>query len=62
MVGDHLSDCHAGRAAGCTAVLVETGHGANHVDEARAEGFGVVPDLAAAVDAHLADLEDSRDA
>lgn len=57
LVGDHLTDCLAGRDAGTRAVLVQTGHGRDHAGEAAAAGFTVVDDLAAAVDQHLYDLQ-----
>jgi D-glycero-D-manno-heptose 1,7-bisphosphate phosphatase len=56
-VGDHLTDCQAGRAAGIDVVLVRTGHGAAEEPGAVAEGFDVVDDLAVAVRAFLARLE-----
>ena len=43
LVGDKLSDAAAGRAAGCRALLVLTGHG-------RFEAAGAPPDLAVAED------------
>src|SRR3989449_7418920 len=52
-VGDRLSDVEPARAlgAGAThAILVATGHGAEHRAQAHALGVAVVPDLAAAVD------------
>ena len=50
MVGDRMSDLRAGAAAGCAAsLLVTTGYGAKLTEDARAEGFGVAPDLTAAV-------------
>jgi D-glycero-D-manno-heptose 1,7-bisphosphate phosphatase len=33
MVGDHVSDVIAGRAAGCHALLVMTGHGRHHAEQ-----------------------------
>jgi D-glycero-D-manno-heptose 1,7-bisphosphate phosphatase len=41
LVGDKLSDLAAGRAAGCVAVLVRTGHGA--AEEARARAGAATP-------------------
>ncbi len=58
LVGDHLTDCQAARAAGVPAVLVRTGHGGAHAAEAEAEGFPVVDDLPAAVDLFLAGRAD----
>ena len=52
-IGDRLSDVEPARAlgAGAThAILVATGHGAEHRAQAHALGVAVVPDLAAAVD------------
>lgn len=60
LVGDHPSDCQAARAAGIDAALVRTGHGAEHVKEAEAEGFRVVADLPEAVDIFLARLHPFR--
>lgn len=57
LVGDHVTDCLAGRGAGIDAVLVRTGHGHEHEVEAEQAGFPVVDDLAEAVDRHLATLE-----
>lgn len=57
VVGDHLSDCLAGRAAGLPSMLVRTGHGAVHAPAATAQGFPVVADLAAAVRRFLDTLE-----
>ena len=53
LVGDHLTDCLAGRAAGVDAVLVRTGHGDHHAEGAAADGFRVVPDVVAAIDEFL---------
>lgn len=53
LVGDHLTDCLAARAAGIDAVLVRTGHGAEHEPEARAAGFVVVDDLPRAAEHYL---------
>jgi D-glycero-D-manno-heptose 1,7-bisphosphate phosphatase len=47
-VGDRLSDVAPARALGGRAILVATGHGAAHQDQARALGVALVPDLAAA--------------
>ncbi|HXQ27831.1 MAG TPA: HAD family hydrolase [Gemmatimonadales bacterium] len=47
-VGDRLSDVEPARELGGRAVLVETGHGAEHRAQARVLGVPVVPDLAAA--------------
>src|SRR2546429_1669059 len=52
-VGDRLGDVEPARAlgAGAThAILVATGHGAEHRAQAHALGVAVVPDLAAAVE------------
>jgi histidinol-phosphate phosphatase family protein len=48
-VGDQLSDCRAGRAAGVRPFLVTTGHGARDAPLARAQGFDVVDDLGTVV-------------
>jgi len=47
-VGDRLSDVAPAQALGGRGILVETGHGAAHRDQARVLGVTVVPDLAAA--------------
>ena len=60
LVGDHLTDCLAARAAGVDAMLVLTGHGAAHAAAAEEHGFVVVADLPAAVDRFLADLPNDR--
>jgi D-glycero-D-manno-heptose 1,7-bisphosphate phosphatase len=49
-VGDRLSDVQPARVLGGHGVLVTTGHGAQHQDQARAIGVIVVADLAAAAD------------
>nr|WP_274387846.1 HAD family hydrolase [Salsipaludibacter albus] len=54
MVGDHLTDCEAARAAGAAGILVSSGHGARHAADAEAAGFPVVADLPAAIDRVLA--------
>jgi D-glycero-D-manno-heptose 1,7-bisphosphate phosphatase len=56
-VGDKVTDCEAGRAAGVEAVLVRTGNGAAQEDAARGAGYAVVDDLAAAVRAFLDRLD-----
>jgi D-glycero-D-manno-heptose 1,7-bisphosphate phosphatase len=53
LVGDHLTDCLAGRAAGVPAMLVRTGHGETHAADAAYDGFTVVDDVVAAIDAFL---------
>lgn len=53
MIGDKLCDVAAGAAAGCTTVLVRTGHGAKVVlpaDTAELRLAGDVPDLVAAIE------------
>lgn len=49
-VGDRLSDVEPARRLGGRGILVQTGEGARHVDQARALGIPMVADLAAAVD------------
>jgi D-glycero-D-manno-heptose 1,7-bisphosphate phosphatase len=49
-VGDRLSDVEPARTLGGHGVLVETGRGAEHRDQARVLGIPVVSDLAAAVE------------
>jgi D-glycero-D-manno-heptose 1,7-bisphosphate phosphatase len=49
-VGDRLGDVQPGRELGGRAILVATGEGNRHREQARALGVPVVPDLAAAVD------------
>ena len=48
-IGDRVSDVAPANALGGRGLLVETGRGAMHVGKARALGFAVVADLAAAV-------------
>lgn len=50
-VGDRLTDLLPAKALGGAGILVLTGHGPDHEEAARREGFAVVPDLAAAVSA-----------
>lgn len=51
MVGDKLADIEAGRAAGCSSLLVLTGYGTNNRDNAVAAGaMAVALDLPEAVD------------
>ena len=61
VVGDHLTDCIAGRAASVEAMLVRTGHGYEHAAEAMAGAFRVVADLPEAVDIFLARLRSRHD-
>lgn len=49
-VGDRLTDVQPAAAVGGTGLLVETGEGPAHAEAARAQGFGVVSGLEAAVD------------
>lgn len=48
-VGDRVSDIITSREFGGRGLLVRTGEGERHADEARAEGFAVVADLGEAV-------------
>ncbi len=48
MVGDHVTDIVPGRVLGMTTLLVETGHGAEHKPDTRADY--IVKDVGAAVD------------
>ncbi len=50
MVGDKVSDLEAGRRAGCTSILVETGYGKIAARSDAARGALVVPSLREAVD------------
>ena len=52
-VGDRVGDVAPANALGGRGLLVETGRGPMQVGKARALGFSVVPDLAAAVTAIL---------
>ena len=52
-VGDRPSDVAPARRVGGTGLLVLSGEGARHREQAEALGAGVVPDLAAAVDVIL---------
>ena len=53
-VGDRLSDLEPARRLGGRAILVQTGHGDSHADQAAALGIPIVPDLAAAAAAIIA--------
>lgn len=48
VIGDKLSDTGLAAAIGATGLLVLTGEGSRHADEARRQGFAVVSDLAEA--------------
>ena len=50
-VGDRITDLLPARALGGTGILVLTGQGSDYEEAARAQGFGVADDLAAAVSA-----------
>lgn len=50
-VGDRITDLLPAKALGGAGILVLTGHGPDHKEAARREGFAVVADLAAAVSA-----------
>jgi len=57
MVGDTLKDVEAGKRAGCTAVLVETGYGASEAAKIQPGGTlpdTIAPDLLGAVNWFLA--------
>ena len=54
MVGDKRSDIAAGREAGCTTILVETGYGGKGGSGCKTKPDFVVPDLYAAVEQMLA--------
>jgi D-glycero-D-manno-heptose 1,7-bisphosphate phosphatase len=56
MIGDKLSDLHAGAAAGCRTILVRTGHGKEVVlpeETAALKLVGDVPSLPDAIDIFL---------
>lgn len=53
-IGDRPGDLRAAPPLGARAILVCTGEGAQHAATARAEGFAVAADLAAAVERILA--------
>ena len=53
MIGDKLADVEAGLAAGCTSMLVLTGHGSGQLAALPAE-VGAYPDLLSAAEAILA--------
>jgi histidinol-phosphate phosphatase family protein len=57
LVGDHLTDCLAGREAGLAAMLVRTGHGHEHEQEAEQAGFPVVHHRAQGLDRPVRNLE-----
>ena len=52
-IGDRVSDVAPARALGGRGILVLTGEGARHRNQARAVGAAIALDLAAAVDAML---------
>jgi phosphoglycolate phosphatase-like HAD superfamily hydrolase len=52
-VGDRVNDVEAALAAGCTPVLVRTGHGRSHEGRARAMGARCVTDDLASLAAAL---------
>jgi D-glycero-D-manno-heptose 1,7-bisphosphate phosphatase len=54
MVGDKLADVEAGKAAGCSPILVLTGYGQHEAEKLPAGTVPVVADLLAAVDHILA--------
>jgi D-glycero-D-manno-heptose 1,7-bisphosphate phosphatase len=48
MIGDHARDMRLGRAVGARTYLVLTGHGAEEIENARADADHIVNDLVAA--------------
>ncbi|MEO8480094.1 MAG: HAD family hydrolase [Gemmatimonadota bacterium] len=52
-IGDRLSDLLPAQALGSRAILVTSGEGSAHREEAERLGFAVAPDLAAAIDGIL---------
>ena len=55
-IGDRLGDVLAAKAIGARAILVRTGEGRHHEEQAEALGFPVVADLMAAV-THILDQQ-----
>ncbi|MCF7791052.1 MAG: D-glycero-beta-D-manno-heptose 1,7-bisphosphate 7-phosphatase [Victivallales bacterium] len=49
LIGDKVSDLSAADKAGCQAVLVKTGHGMEHIEQARQLGFKVADNIEEAV-------------
>ena len=49
LVGDKVSDLLAAKNAGCSSILVETGHGLEHTAEALSRGYSVCSNLEQAV-------------
>ncbi len=49
LIGDKLSDLLAAKNAGCTGLLVETGHGKEHKEQALSKGFAVFKNIESAV-------------
>ncbi|HTR20882.1 MAG TPA: HAD family hydrolase [Gemmatimonadales bacterium] len=59
-VGDRLSDVEPARRLGGVGILVQTGLGNSHADQAAALGIAIVPDLAAAAAAIVDALKSPR--
>ena len=53
MIGDKMSDIKAARKAGCTGILVETGHGLEHRDKAISKSIIVKKNILEAVKYYL---------
>ena len=49
LIGDKVSDIEAAQNAGCSAILVETGHGQEHVSNARIKNIIVTKNILEAV-------------
>jgi len=49
LIGDKISDIEAAHNAGCSAILVETGHGQEHVSKARTKNIAITENILEAV-------------
>ena len=49
LIGDKLSDLHAAENAGCRAALVLTGHGEEHINDAKLQNFPILKNIEKAV-------------
>lgn len=49
LIGDKMSDIGAAKNAGCTGILVKTGHGKDHLDRAQKDGIIIRENILEAV-------------
>jgi|SRR5208282_856485 len=61
VIGDKWSDIEAGKNAGCQAILVLTGHGADEVSKMKIDNCPVAADLYEAVNAYIVGKNNSPD-